>query len=263
MKIEAVCISVNYGDFLAHTMPLNKGHFDRMVVVTTPEDTETRLLCEYHFVKCIQTDVLNTKAGEFRKGAAINIGLKELDMDGWVVHLDADIVLPPQTKSILEKTDLNPAMIYGIDRFNIVGYNEWYGHVKKPKLVNECGVYVHPRVYPLATRFMSSEFGGYLPIGFFQMWNPGVTGVTQYPQCHTNAGRTDMLMSANWPRAYRGFLPEIIAFHLESESAAQGANWNGRETPRFECRKWWHKWHHRKHRRKHPVPFPPHPYDIH
>lgn len=256
MKLEAVLICVEYDDFLAHTLPLNKGHFDRLVIVTTPEDVNTRKLAEYHHVQCVTTDVFNVEAGEFRKGAAINVGLESLEMDGWVVHLDADIVLPPQFRTILQQTDLNPSMIYGIDRFNVTGYDKWYEHVKKPKMVNECGVYIHPRVYPLATRFMSPEFGGYLPIGFFQMWNPGVSGVTRYPECHTNAGRTDMLMSANWPRSFRSFLPEIIGFHLESEKAAQGANWNGRETSRFECRKWWHRWSHRKHKRRHPVPFP-------
>jgi len=253
-------VSVNYGDFLAHTLPLNKYHFDRLVVVTTPEDEETQLLCTYHHVKCVQTDAFNVQGGEFRKGAGINVGLRELSMDGWVVHVDADICLPPQTRQILDQTNLNDQMIYGIDRFNMVGYDEWDRHMRKPKMINECSVYVHPNRYPLATRFMSPEFGGYLPIGFFQMWNPKGSGITFYPACHTNAGRTDMLMAGNWPRSLRGFLPEIIGFHLESEKAAQGVNWGGRKTPRFECRKWWHHWCHRRHRRKHPVPFPPNPY---
>lgn len=263
MKLEAVVVSVNYDDFLAHTLPLNKAMFDRLVVVTTPEDTNTAKLCEYHHVQCIQTDAFNTQGGEFRKGSGINIGLGKLDMDGWVVHLDADIALAPQTRNLLEQTDLDPTMIYGIDRFNIVGYDQWFGHTRKPKLVNEASVYVHPHVYPLATRFMSPDHGGYLPIGFFQLWNPKESGVLTYPACHTNAGRTDMLFSAKWPRARRAMLPEIIAFHLESEKAAQGVNWNGRQTAPFESRHWWRRWHHRRHRRHHPVPFPYHHHKEH
>jgi hypothetical protein len=262
MKLEAVVVCVNYSDFLAETLPLNKHQFDRMVVVTTPEDKLTQKLLEYHHVKCVQTDVFNIEGGEFRKGAGINVGLKHLDMDHWVVHLDADIALAPQTRTLLEKTSLDTSMVYGIDRFNIVGYDQWFKHLRHPKLVNEAGVYVHPHIYPLATRFMSPDHGGYLPIGFFQMWDPIGSAVRSYPECHGNAGRTDMLFSAKWPRSKRAMLPEIIAFHLESEKAAQGINWNGRLTAPFESRHWWRRWCHRRHKRKHPLPFP-HPYHHH
>src|ERR1700757_431096 len=120
MKLEAVVVCVDYDDFLAHTLPANKALFDQIVVVTTPEDENTQRLCEYHHVRCVPTDVFGVGDGEFRKGAGINVGLSHLKMDGWVAHVDADIVLAPQTRVLLEQTSLDPTMVYGIDRFNIV-----------------------------------------------------------------------------------------------------------------------------------------------
>ncbi len=45
--------------------------------------------------------------------------------NAWVVHLDADIWLPPQTRLLLQNANLDPSMIYGIDRFCVKGYAEW------------------------------------------------------------------------------------------------------------------------------------------
>ena len=260
MKLEAVQVCVNYADFLAESLPLNKQHFNKLVIVTSEDDLETQRLCEYHHVMCVTADF--GPDGEFHKAVGINRGLQELAMDGWVAHIDADIVLPPQTKSILETLHLRNTSIYGIDRFKMHGYKAWRKQTKKPDLVHEAGTYIHTQKFPIATRFMTAQYGGYLPIGFFQMWNPLASGVGEYPVNNTSAGRTDMLFAGQWERRDRCLLPEIVCFHLESEDAPQGANWNGRTTKPFRrqtpcswCR---HRWHHHKHRHHH---HHPHPYE--
>ena len=92
---------------------------------------------------------------------------------------------------------------------------------------------MHPNRFPLGVRVTPQAHGGWLPIGFFQMWN-AASGRLTYPDQHSDAARTDMQFAAQWPRNKRGMIPEIIAYHLESESGApMGANWNGRMTPRF------------------------------
>ena len=45
VKIEAVTVCVNYGDFLAVTAEWNRHLFDQWVVVTTPDDELTREVC--------------------------------------------------------------------------------------------------------------------------------------------------------------------------------------------------------------------------
>ena len=222
-----------YSDFLAKTLPHNKHIFHRIVVVTSPEDKQTQRICEWNHVEVIRTDVLNSRWKQFCKGAGINAGLEHLKGPGWRVHLDADILLPPQTKIILENADLEPRDLYGIDRFIVKGYSEFARFQDSPRLQHECDSYIHLDAFPLGTRVMSKEAGGYIPIGFFQMWNPHVSGITRYPEQHTDAGRGDMIFAKEWPRRRRHFIPELIGYHLESKDSVMEANWHGRTTAPF------------------------------
>lgn len=239
-KIECVIVCDSYSDFLRCTLPHNKTIFDRCVVVTSPEDTETRKLCEFYHVHCVASKRLKPAPGKFCKGAAINDGLAVLDGDGWVLHMDADIWLPPQTRQLLQRANLDKRCVYGVDRFNVVGYERWEKFLKKPKLQHEADAYIHANAFPVATRIMSNSMGGWVPIGFFQLWNPPGSLISKYPEGHTDAGREDMLFANYWPRSQRHPIPEVIAYHLESEGATMGANWSGRTTPAFEhvC---WHR----------------------
>jgi GTP:adenosylcobinamide-phosphate guanylyltransferase len=244
MKLEAVIVCVNYSDFLIHTLPQNKQHFDKVVVVTDMHDKETKNVCEYHHVECIQTNVFYNNGDNFNKGKGINEGLKRLGMDGWVVQLDADIYLPPLTRMILNNCEKNGGFnvksIYGIDRMMCPDYNSWIDFMENPKLTHEGWVYVHTNIFPLGVRiakFHTSESEtGYLPIGFFQMWNPRASNVYRYPEHHGSADRTDVKMAHNFTKFNRHLIPEIISIHLESESlgiSEMGKNWDGRKTQKF------------------------------
>lgn len=222
-----------YADFLRHTMPQDKFLFDKMVVVTSYEDKETQKLCEFYHVECIATDALRSRQGVFCKADGINEGLARLTKKDWVVHMDADIWLPPQTRILLQRANLAKRMIYGIDRFIVKGAIAWEKFLELPKLQHEDEAWIHMNAFPVGTRLMQAHFGGYVNIGFFQLWNPSVSGVWTYPTGHTGAGRTDTLFAAIWPRGLRGFIPEIVGYHLESSDAAKAANWNGRTTARF------------------------------
>jgi hypothetical protein len=236
-KIECVIVCDKYADFLAQTLPHNKFLFDKIVVVTSYEDKDTRKLCEYLHVQCIPTDVLESRRGHFRKGAGINVGLEALKGDSWVVHQDADLYLPPQTRLILENADLDPTMIYGIDRFLVKGYEKWAEFQGKPRLQHECETYIHLESgFPVGTRVQHQFKGGYVPIGFWQLFSPTGSGITRYPEGHTDAGREDTLFSSQWPRRRRGFIPEIVGYHLESENASNGMNWGGRQSAPFAPR---------------------------
>ena len=132
----------------------------------------------------------STRGGATCKGAGINEGLALLD-HAWVVHLDADVWLPPQTRLLLHNANLDRSMLYGIDRFCVKGYAQWDRFLEKPILQHECDAYVHMNAFPLGTRVTSKDGGGYIPIGFFQMWCPSASGRFTYPEAHSDAGRGD------------------------------------------------------------------------
>lgn len=237
MYLEAVIVSVGYSDFLAETLPFNKGHFDKLVVVTSPADLDTQRLCQYHHVECVVTDVFYHNGDVFNKAKGINAGLARLSGKGWVLHLDGDIVLPAQFRGIVAPLELDPELLYGVDRLMCTSYADWHAFKQVPHLTEENGIYIHPHYAPMPVGTRIAKYGtdqGYIPIGFFQLWNAAVSGITRYPEEHADAGRTDMLFAMLWPRKRRGFIPEVLTIHLESERlATMGKNWRGRQTRLF------------------------------
>ena len=229
--LECVITCVNYGDFLAHTLPLNKQHFDRVVIVTTPEDKATQRVCEFWNVHCIQEKRI-TENASFYKGVGINRGLKALGKGGWTLHMDADIILPPTFRSHITHGQLNTNHIYGCDRFMVKSFEEWEEFYTCPRLQHENNIFTHIDSFPMGARVYKSEESGYIPIGFFQLWHSD-SGVNEYPEQHKSAARGDMLFSLKWDRAHRSLLPEVVVYHLESQTVPMGTNWGGRQTKLF------------------------------
>jgi hypothetical protein len=238
MRLEAVVVCVNYSDFLAHTLPYNKQLFDRMVVVTDTKDEKTKKLCDFHNVECVMTDEFYRNSAVINKGRGINEGLKVLGKSDWVLHLDADIFLPPLTRTILDniEPELDKKGIFSIDRMMCPTYQEWEKYINNPKPLHEGWIFVHTNIFPFGVRIAEYKNKGWEPIGYFQLWHPKTSGVYEYPDEHGAVDRSDVLFAKNWNRGDRHLIPELIAIHLESESlnlAEMGKNWNGRKTLEF------------------------------
>jgi hypothetical protein len=241
MYIEAVVICVNYSDYLAHTLPASRSVFDNMVVVTSTTDVDTVLICNKYNVRCLQTDAFYEDGASFNKGAGINVGLAALSKKSWVVHLDADIYLPAMTRFILERVPLNQKKIYGIDRLMCESYSQWIEYLESTRSLHESWTFAHLNLFPGGSRIV--QYGdyiedggppdGWVPIGFFQLWHPGTSGVFDYPERHAAADRTDVLHTKKWKRADRELIPELVSIHLDSVKVRMGENWNGRRTPKF------------------------------
>ena len=234
MKIECLTVCVDYADFLTWFLLHNAKTFDRLVVVTSTTDRATADLCEHHHVECVKTDAFYKGGIAFDKGAGINAGLERLSQDGWVLHMDSDIMLPPRTKQLLQAANLDPTMVYGIDRMMCRSFSDWLTFVEKPEVQHSLNAFVQASAFPIGTRVAAMDEGadGYVPIGFFQLWHPGASGVHAYPQ-HSDAGRGDFRFGRSWPRAKRALIPEIVGIHLESETCDMATNWRGRKTRPF------------------------------
>ena len=233
MFLEGITVCVDYSDFLDVTLTENLAHYDEFVVVTNMTDKATHAVCAKHGVTCVKTNVFYEHGDKFNKGAGISLGLAYLRHRGWIIHQDADIVLPDRVRFILNKSRLDPDCIYGADRVNVVGREQW----EKVKQTSQYERQYHHRYLvspprlPLGARLLHNELG-YCPIGYFQMWNSRYHN-RRYHISQGSAEHTDVLFSSQWPANKRLLLPGMFVYHLESETAKMGANWQKRTTKPF------------------------------
>jgi hypothetical protein len=239
IAIEAVTVCVDYGDFLAETIPWNISHFDKWVIVTHPHDHKTRELCRRWNLHCLLTEEIYRDGSEFNKGRAIIRGIDHLTSDGWVLHLDADIALPKTTRQVLDAAHLNPKAIYGADRVMVKGRDQWNKLKASGFLTNQHDYHCRinfPVGFEVGTRWANHHYG-YCPIGFFQLWNAKTDlykGIhtRPYPHRHGDAARGDVQHAIQWDRRDRHLLAELVVAHLESvKGSPLGVNWKGRVTP--------------------------------
>jgi hypothetical protein len=150
-----------------------------------------------------------------------------------MIHIDADTVLPGNFRKLVENAELRKDAIFGIDRVNCPSWDEWQRY-RTSSFADQKHYFIQPPGgWHIGTRLSHHDYGGYVPIGFFQMWNRE-SNITRYPTTQDGgAEHTDLLHGLQWPRPNRILIPEIIAVHLESEPSAMGANWKGRTTKTF------------------------------
>jgi hypothetical protein len=238
MQIEAVTVCIGYADFLAETARHNAGLLDRWVIVTSEEDAATRAVCSRHSLSVLLTE--DHKRDEaFAKGRIIERGLQHLSEDAWRLHLDADIVLPSRFRHALESAHLDERCIYGCDRIMVRNWQQWQELQRNGWLNGRFDWLVcPPEGFAVGGRFAGHARGGYVPIGFFQLWHSSAdeyqgSRTRPYPVRHGDACRTDVQHALQWDRRQRHLIPELMVAHLESEPAGMGANWKGRKTRPF------------------------------
>lgn len=238
MNLEIVIPCVNYGDYLAETLPHTMPLFDRVIVVTSKADKETQEVARKCSCTYYATDVWFRDGGQFNKYAGLAFGLSFASVHNtWVGVLDADTYLPPVARQVLERKLTDPACIYGVDRLNCVGYDRWRSHlgVSNPGHDYCCRVPV-PHGMPLGERIALREHGGWLPIGYFQMWH--ASSGRRYPtRVQGDAEHNDVLHAMQWEPHERILIPELLAIHLMADNAPLGSNWKGRKSPRFGPRR--------------------------
>ncbi len=239
MRIEAVTVCIGYADYLAETLRVNRPLVDELVVITSPDDDATRGLCKEHSIRHVISDE-HKRDGPFNKARLIQKAFDQIASTDWILHLDADIVLPQKFRECLEWGHIDERYIYGADRCNVIGWQAW-------QVVCAGGYGWNNHRYDSVHRFLpGAAVGnrhvpnqhGYVPIGYFQLFHGSAMidrgyHLRQYPLRHGNAARTDVQFGLQWDRRFRAILPEVIVLHLESEPSAQGANWEGRTTARF------------------------------
>ena len=83
-----------------------------------------RAVCRRHSVHHILSDD-HRRGGPFNKARMIQRGFDQIGGQDWILHLDADIVLPRKFRQYLDWAHLDDGTIYGADRCNLTGWDEW------------------------------------------------------------------------------------------------------------------------------------------
>jgi len=94
---KAILACVDYGDLLEYTLPCNRHHFDRIMVVTTPTDTRTIEVAKEYGAEVYTTTAFYHNYAFFNKWAAIEEALDVFGRDGWMCFMDADVLWPKIT----------------------------------------------------------------------------------------------------------------------------------------------------------------------
>ncbi len=247
MRLSAAVVCCNFADIAAITLPLNRSHFDDLLVVTGPEDRDTQQLCRELGVKLIVSHHLHRYSG-IAKAHAINLALFHLERrarhrrlsdwrglrDWWFLQLDSDIVLPARTRPILDHVGLVRRTLYGIDREGMRPHV--WARRGVPHSDGNLVSYAPRGVWRVGHDDGDGELLWW-PLGYFQLWCPQGSGVRRYPTALGREGlpnrTTDRELAALFPRRRRADVPELIAAHLLPDDARPGADWQGRVTQPF------------------------------
>jgi glycosyltransferase involved in cell wall biosynthesis len=224
-RLEAVTTCVGFDDLLDETLKRNMPHVDTMIVVTNHSDKRTQQVARKHGATCVPTDLFYKDGRHFNKGAAINAGLDYFRYHGWRLHFDSDIVFPDNFRRLLfNHQHLDPFCLYGADRMDVVGQEEIRDFLNKGDQQHRHTLLLGPNVGKLSHRLVCN-LRGYLPLGFFQLWNARTQ--KPYPYSLGTAAHDDMMFSALWPESQRRHLQSVICYHLCPSEPKVGQNWDG------------------------------------
>jgi len=131
-KIEAVIVSFGMLDLLSITLPRNLPELDHVIIVTKPEDKETIEYCKSlnsNKISVVTTDAFTYNGAVFNKGLSIDVGLRYLRYNEWVVLMDNDCVLIKDYHQKFLNFAIDKEYIYGSRRFLIEKIADWYNFI--------------------------------------------------------------------------------------------------------------------------------------
>jgi hypothetical protein len=205
--MKSIVVSVDYHDILAITLPANARHFEKTVVVTTPDDIKTHKIVEgVENAELFKTDVFYKFGATFNKGLALELGFNQLGRDGWIVVWDADTLFPDS----IDIPDKEIGKLYGARRK--VAYNEYqFNH----NFMMKCADF-----YP-----DENEIPGYFQM--FHAADPALKNCKYwYPVHWKHAGGCDSYFQMRW-RGPDKIWADFWVIHYGDP----GKNWHGRYTP--------------------------------
>ncbi len=126
--IEAIIVSFGMLDLLSITLPRNLPELDHVIIVTKPEDKETVEYCKSlnsNKISVVTTDAFTYDGAVFNKGLSIDVGLRYLRYNEWVVLMDNDCVLIKDYHQKFLNSATDKEYIYGSRRLLLETKQDW------------------------------------------------------------------------------------------------------------------------------------------
>lgn len=215
--VNAVSVCVGYDDLLAITLPALLPHVADYVVVTSPDDRRTQeLVARYPGARCHLTDVFTRGGAKFNKGAGLEEGFDALGREGWALVIDADIYVPPDLSTQIERLNPRVGCLYTPRRRILPEPKLWERYSAAAESWRS-----------LVLRKEDKGFYGYFQL--FHASDPAIRRLPWYPVDVTHAGLCDDEFQRRWNPAKK-VRPTFEVLHL----GKCDENWFGRASDRID-----------------------------
>lgn len=231
--MNAILVSVNFADILSITLPWNRHHFDRVMVVTTFDDPSIDV-AKANYAESFCTTAFWDGEAEFAKWRALELGLDKLGRQGWICIMDADVLWPNELPSRIINgcpwdvhclSNANIGCLFTPRRrmmpleMYIAGRN---AEIKMGLSGEAVPIEEHWSKFPLHRN--EAEFAGYSQI--FHASDPVLGPPPWHETDWRHCGGADSFFQAKWPPTKK-IRPPWEVLHLGNA----GENWMGRVTP--------------------------------
>lgn len=248
MKLDGIVCCTNYDDYLSFTLKENIKHFDSFVVVTDEEDIATQSIIREEGAICVIRSSKEPFDANGTKGAAINEGLSRLKEPQWLIHMDADIILPDTFRQNLEASELSIDKLYWVER-------------KQPEIEQQLVDYFSNKETISSwagTKPAGSPDRWSGPYGYFQLFHAKAKALEPFPTIYPDEGTsqewlllaekgvdfswsenkkvvancTDGVFNQRWDKNLKQKLDNrFTVLHLPHGPSR--VNWSGRKSARF------------------------------
>ena len=136
-NIVPLVTCVNMSDYLIESIKHNRNLFSEYYVLTSPEDSDTKNLCNSYSSKTIEFDSFFLENASFNKSGGLRFAqeyLHKLYPDKWILLMDVDIILTKDLDLHLQyyfdNNIFNTSVMYCVKRYDVLNYEELYSHCK-------------------------------------------------------------------------------------------------------------------------------------
>lgn len=232
--MNAILVSVDMADLLSITLPYNRHHFDRVLVVTT-KGSQDAVEADKHSAEVYATDAFYRHGASFNKWLALEEAFDACNYrKSWLCVMDVDVLWPKQLRfQPLQQQDSGDK---GLAIFNRQEDSEGFllraGKLCTPRrrmledigsLVEGNHVCLPPEdvwgKFPLHPQ--QQEWAGYSQV--FHADDPHLGPAPWHQTDWRHAGGADSFFQAKWPTECK-VRPPFECLHL----GPAGANWLGR-----------------------------------